>query len=66
MAFYDSPVRTRAAKAMDAVLALLIILLVVQLWLLTASVELWLAGHQKWLCRQPQCRVYCLPAAPDS
>ena len=47
MAFYNSPVRRRAAKAVDAVLALLVILLVLQVWLLTASVELWLAGHHE-------------------
>jgi nitrate reductase gamma subunit len=47
MAFYNSPVRERAAKATDAVLALLVILLVLQVWLLSASVELWLAGHHE-------------------
>ena len=46
MAFHDSPHRRRAARAVDAVLVLLVILLVVQLWLLMASVELWLAGHR--------------------
>ena len=46
MAFYDSPLRRRAARALDAVLVLLVILLVVQVWLLMASVELWLAGHR--------------------
>jgi protein-S-isoprenylcysteine O-methyltransferase Ste14 len=46
MAFYDSPFRRRAARAIDAVLVLLVILLIVQVWLLMASVELLLAGHQ--------------------
>ena len=47
MAFYDSPLRRRAARAVDAVLVLLVILLIVQVWLLMASVELWLAGHRE-------------------
>lgn len=46
MAFYDSPLRRRAARAVDAVLVLLMSLLVVQVWLLMACVELWLAGHR--------------------
>ena len=45
MTVQDAPVRKRAGKAVDAVLALLVILLVLQVWLLSASVELWLAGH---------------------
>ena len=47
MAIYHAPVRKRAAKAVNAVLALLVILLVLQIWLLAASVELWLAGHHE-------------------
>lgn len=47
MASYNSPVRKRAAKAVDAVLALLVVLLILQVWLLAASVELWLAGHRE-------------------
>ena len=47
MAIYHAPVRKRVAKALNAVLALLVILLVLQVWLLTASVELWLAGHHE-------------------
>ncbi|MBL8217785.1 MAG: hypothetical protein JNL62_01065 [Bryobacterales bacterium] len=35
----------RATRAMDAALILLIVPLVVQIWLLMASVEAWLAGH---------------------
>ena len=46
MAFHDSPFRRRAARAIDAVLVLLVILLIVQVWLLMASVELLLAGHR--------------------
>lgn len=47
MAFYDSPARKRAARAMDGAMFLLIVLLVVQIWLLMASVESWLAGHRQ-------------------
>lgn len=47
MAFYDSPARKRAARAMDGAMLLLIVLLVVQIWLLMASVESWLAGHRQ-------------------
>lgn len=46
MAFYDSLTRKRAARAMDGFVLLLIVLLVVQVWLLMASVESWLAGHR--------------------
>lgn len=45
MAFYDSPVRRRVARVMDGAMLLLVVLLVVQVWLLMASVESWLAGH---------------------
>ena len=45
MAVYNSPLRKRAARAMDGAMLLLVVLLVVQVWLLMASVELWLAGH---------------------
>ena len=47
MAFYDSPARKRAARAMDGAMLLIIVLLVVQVWLLVASVESWLAGHRQ-------------------
>ncbi|WP_321473377.1 DUF6755 family protein [uncultured Paludibaculum sp.] len=47
MAFYDSPTRKRAARAMDGAMLLLVVLLVVQVWLLMASVESWLAGHRQ-------------------
>lgn len=47
MALYDSPARKRAARAMDGAMLLVVVLLVVQIWLLTASVELWLAGHRQ-------------------
>lgn len=47
MAFYNSPTRKRAARAMDGALLLIIVLLIVQVWLLMASVESWLAGHRQ-------------------
>ncbi len=48
MALYDSPARKRAARAMvDGAMLLIVILLVIQVWLLTASVELWLAGRRQ-------------------
>ena len=46
MAFYDSPTRKRAARAIEGALILIVVLLVVQVWLLIASVESWLAGHR--------------------
>jgi hypothetical protein len=47
MTGYDFPARRRAARAMDGAMLLVIILLVVQIWLLMTSVELWLAGHRE-------------------
>ncbi|HPT27152.1 MAG TPA: hypothetical protein PLZ95_12085, partial [Bryobacteraceae bacterium] len=47
MALYDSPARKRAARAMDAAMLLIVVLLVIQIWLLTASVELWLSGRRQ-------------------
>ncbi len=47
MALYDSPARKRAARAMDGAMLLIFILLVLQVWLLMASVESWLAGHRQ-------------------
>jgi hypothetical protein len=46
MALHDSPTRKRAARAIDGALILLIVLLAVQVWLLMASVESWLAGNR--------------------
>jgi hypothetical protein len=37
--------RARALSAVDGALALVAILLVVQMWLLTATLETYLAGH---------------------
>ena len=46
MPLHDSPLRKRAARVVDGATMLLIVLLVVQVWLLMASVESWLAGHR--------------------
>ena len=46
MSNYDSPLRKRASRAVDGALALIVVLIVVQIWLLMASVESWLAGHR--------------------
>jgi len=40
------PAAKRAGRAMDGAMMLLVVLLVVQIWLLMASVESWLAGHR--------------------
>jgi hypothetical protein len=37
--------RSRALTAIDGALALMAVLLVVQMWLLTATLETYLAGH---------------------
>jgi uncharacterized integral membrane protein len=39
------PVRRRRRVAIDAVLLFVVLLLVVQMWLLTATLESYLAGH---------------------
>ena len=39
------PPERRGLTAIDGALALLAILLIVQMWLLTATLESWLAGH---------------------
>jgi len=46
MALHDSPMRKRTARAMNGALMLIVVLLIVQVWLLMASVESWLAGHR--------------------
>jgi Na+-driven multidrug efflux pump len=40
-----SPARRRRGVAIDAVMALVILVLMVQMWLLTATLESYLAGH---------------------
>ena len=41
----EQPVMSRGLTALDAAISLIAILLVVQMWLLTASLEAYLAGH---------------------
>ena len=45
MANYSNPLQNRGLTAIDAVTALLVILLVVQVWLLSATLDSYLAGH---------------------
>jgi hypothetical protein len=40
------PVRKRSLTAIDGALALIALLLIVQLWLLTVTLELFLTGHK--------------------
>ena len=42
----DTPVRHRGLTAMDGVIALIVILLIVQMWLLSATLAAYLAGHK--------------------
>jgi hypothetical protein len=42
-----SPTQGRGLTAIDAALALIAILLIVQMWLLTAALEAYLAGHEE-------------------
>lgn len=41
----SNPVRRRRVTALEAVMFLVIVLLMVQMWLLTATLESYLAGH---------------------
>ena len=43
----DQPTRKRGLTAIDGALALITILLIVQMWLLTATLESYLAGHRE-------------------
>lgn len=43
----NRPTRTRGLTAIDGALALITILLIVQMWLLTATLESYLAGHRE-------------------
>ncbi len=42
-----TPPRTRGLIAIDGALALMAVLLIVQMWLLTATLESYLAGHHE-------------------
>jgi predicted Co/Zn/Cd cation transporter (cation efflux family) len=43
----NQPTRKRGSTAIDAALALIALLLIVQMWLLTATLESYLAGHRE-------------------
>lgn len=43
----SQPSRKRGLTAIDAALALIAVLLIVQVWLLTATLESYLAGHHE-------------------
>ncbi|HEY3840562.1 MAG TPA: DUF6755 family protein [Bryobacteraceae bacterium] len=42
---FSKPMQNRGLTAIDAVTALLVVLLVVQIWLLSATLDTYLAGH---------------------
>lgn len=42
---YSNPQQNRGLTAIDAVTALLVVVLVVQVWLLSATLDTYLAGH---------------------
>jgi amino acid transporter len=42
----DVPLQHRGLTAMDGVIALIVILLIVQIWLLSATLAAFLAGHR--------------------
>ena len=42
----NTPVQKRGLTAMDGVIALIVILLIVQIWLLSATLAAYLAGHR--------------------
>ena len=45
MATYPNPRQSRGLTAIDTITALIVILLVVQVWLLSATLDAFLAGH---------------------
>ncbi len=47
MQLQNQPTRRRGLTAIDGALALITILLIVQMWLLTATLESYLAGHRE-------------------
>lgn len=42
---HNTPSQRRGLTAIDAIIALIVILLVVQIWLLSATLDAYLAGH---------------------
>ena len=47
MTDYHDPQQNRGLTAIDAVTALIVIFLVVQIWLLSATLDTFLAGHEQ-------------------
>ena len=47
MADHSKPRQGRGLTAIDGALALIIILLIVQIWILSAALEAYLAGHRE-------------------
>ena len=45
MSDFSKPLLNQGLTAIDAVLALVVILLVIQMWLLSATLDAYLAGH---------------------
>jgi predicted Co/Zn/Cd cation transporter (cation efflux family) len=45
MELYPHPRQNRGLTAIDAITALIVVLLVVQIWLLSATLDAFLAGH---------------------
>jgi hypothetical protein len=43
----DKPPQSRGLTAIDGAMVLLIVLLIVQIWLLSATLESYLAGHRE-------------------
>ena len=42
---FSKPIQNRGLTAIDAVTALIVVLLVIQMWLLSATLDTYLAGH---------------------
>ena len=47
MSRYSNPRQGRGLTAIDAVTALIVILLIIQMWLLSATLDAFLAGHME-------------------
>ena len=45
MSRFAKPLQNRGLTAIDAVMALIVILLIVQMWMLSATLDIDLAGH---------------------
>ena len=47
MAAYSNPRQNRGLTAIDAVTALLVVVLVIQVWILSSTLDTYLAGHSE-------------------